>query len=96
MSVVSGPKRVEGRLVALLQLPVHVLLIRCIGTWPGPSIMTWQVVLPGDLRQLAERLQFGELGRVVGVGDRARPQPVAERERHVVAAMMSQISSKWV
>ena len=43
-------------------------------------------VLPGDLRQLALRLQFGELRLVVRVGDRARAQAVAERERHVVGA----------
>ena len=44
------------------------------------------VVLPGDPRQLALRLQLGELRLVVGVGDRSGPQPVAERERHVVGA----------
>ena len=44
------------------------------------------VVLPGDLGQLALRLQLGELRLVVGVGDRARPQAVAERERDVVGA----------
>ncbi len=59
-------------------------LILCMGTWPGPSIMTWTVVLPGDLGQLAQGLQLGELGLVVGVGDGAGAQPVAERERHVV------------
>ena len=42
------------------------------------------VVLPGDVGQLAERLQFAELGVVVGVGDRARAQAVAEREGDVV------------
>ncbi len=41
---------------------------------------------PGDLGQLAQRLKLGELGSVVGVGDRAGAQAVAERERHVVAA----------
>jgi hypothetical protein len=30
--------------------------------------MTWQSVLPGLRRQLAERLELGELRRVVGVG----------------------------
>ena len=42
--------------------------------------------VPGDLGQLAERLELGELGAVVGVGDRSRTKSVAERERHVVAA----------
>ena len=71
-------------------------LILCIGTWPGPSIITWHVVLgPGDLGQLAQGLQLGELGLVVGVGNRAGAQSVAEREGHVIGAgMMSQISSK--
>ncbi len=59
-------------------------LILCIGTWPGPSIITWHVVLPGDLGELAQRLQLGELRRVVGVGDGAGAQAVAEREGDVV------------
>ena len=59
-------------------------LILCIGTWPGPSIITWHAVLPGDLGQLAQGLQLGELGRVVGVGDAAGAQAVAQREGDVV------------
>src|SRR5712691_3369091 len=42
------------------------------------------VVLPRDRRQLAERVQLGELGLVVGVRGRARAQAVAKRERDVV------------
>jgi hypothetical protein len=42
------------------------------------------VVLPGDLGQFAEGLQFAELGFVVGVVDRAGAQAVAEREGDVV------------
>ncbi len=38
------------------------------------------------LGELTLRLQLGKLRLVVGVGNRARPQAVAERERHVVAA----------
>ncbi len=37
-----------------------------------------------DLGQLAQRAQLGELRGVVGVGDRAGPQPVAEGEGDVV------------
>jgi hypothetical protein len=44
------------------------------------------VVLPGDLGQFAERFQFGELRAVVGVGDRAGTQAVAQREGHVIGA----------
>src|SRR4051812_2472631 len=39
---------------------------------------------PGDLRQLAQSGEFGELGSVVGVRDRARSQAVAEAEGDVV------------
>jgi hypothetical protein len=39
----------------------------------------------GDYGQLTERAQLGELGFVVGVGDRPGSQPVTEGERDVVA-----------
>ena len=42
------------------------------------------IVLPGDLRQLAERFQFGKLRFVIRVGNRAGTQTVTERERNVV------------
>ena len=72
-------------------------LILCIGTWPGPSIITCTSCFQAILVEFAERFQFGELRCVVGVGDRAGAQPVAQRERHVVLRfMISQISSKCV
>jgi hypothetical protein len=46
--------------------------------------MTLYVVFPGDLRQFAQCSQLGELRLVVGVCDAARPQPVTEREGHVI------------
>ena len=52
--------------------------------WPGPSIITWHAVLPRLERQFAQRLQLGELGLVVGVGQAAGPQAVAEAVGHVV------------
>ena len=42
------------------------------------------IALPGLLRQLAQRLQFGELRFVAGIGNAARPQAVAERVADVV------------
>src|SRR3546814_5355037 len=42
------------------------------------------VLVPGDLGQLAQRLQLGELRGVVGVGDGAGTQAVAQREADVV------------
>ena len=59
-------------------------LIRCMGTWPGPSIITWQSYSQAIVRQLAERFEFGKLRFVVGVGDRAGAQTVAKRKRNVV------------
>ena len=44
------------------------------------------VVLPGDARQLALRLELRELRLVVRIGDRPGTQAVAERERDVVGA----------
>ena len=43
-------------------------------------------IFPSELCQFAERLQFGELRAVIGIGDGARTQPVAERIRHVIGA----------
>ena len=61
-------------------------LILCIGTWPGPFDHHLAVALPGDAGELAERLELGELGGIVGVGDRARPQAIAQGEADVVGA----------
>ena len=58
--------------------------IRCMGTWPGPSIITCTSCFQAILRQLAQRLQLAELRRVVGVRDGARAQPVAQAEADVV------------
>jgi hypothetical protein len=63
---------------------VHVLLDLVHRHVAGAFDHHLHVVLPGDLGQLAQRLQLGELRLVVGVGDRAGAQAVAERERHVV------------
>ena len=50
----------------------------------GSLVHYLHVVLPGDARQLALGLQLGELCFVVRIGDRARAQPIAQRERYVV------------
>ncbi|MNV77058.1 hypothetical protein D3C71_1704520 [compost metagenome] len=42
------------------------------------------IMSPGDFGKLAERLQLGELGFVVSVGNRAGTEAVAEREGDVV------------
>ncbi|CEG08972.1 hypothetical protein BN961_02393 [Afipia felis] len=80
------PKRVERRFAALLELLVHVDLDLVQRHVAGAFDHDLTALLPRDLRELAERLEFGELRAVVGVGDRARTQAVAERERYVVLA----------
>ena len=76
-SVVSGPECVEGRLVADLELEVDVLLDLVHGDVARAFDHHLHVVLPRDLGELAERPQLGQLGLVVGVGDRPgrRPSP---------------------
>ena len=59
-------------------LPVHVLLDAIERDVPRAFDHDLHVVLPGDFCQLAEGVEFGELGGVVGVGQRPRPQTVAE------------------
>ena len=78
-------ERVEGRLVADLLLAAHVHLELVQRDVAGPLDHHLHVALPGALGQLAERLELGELRGVGGVGDRAGAQPVAERDRDVVA-----------
>src|SRR5450830_1290389 len=75
---------VERRLVAALQLLVHVLLDQLHRHMPRTFDHALHVVLPGNLGQLAEGLQLAELRFVVGVGNRARTQAVAQREADVV------------
>jgi len=54
------------------------------------------VVLPRDLRELAERVEFAELRFVVGVGRAAGRKPSPSENVTSYAFMISQISSKWV
>uniref|UniRef100_A0A0N4ZJL5 NAD-specific glutamate dehydrogenase n=1 Tax=Parastrongyloides trichosuri TaxID=131310 RepID=A0A0N4ZJL5_PARTI len=75
---------VERRLVAALELLVHVLLDQLHRHVAGAFDHALHVMLPGDLGQLAQGLQLAELRRVVGVGDRARTQAVAQRKADVV------------
>ena len=78
------PQRIERRLVAGRELAVHVLLDLVHRHMAGAFDHHLHVVLLRDLVQFAQRVQFGELRRVVGVGGRAGAQAVAQRERHVI------------
>ena len=80
----QGAEGVEGGFVAVLQLLVHIFLDELHGYMARPFDHHLDVVFPGDFGEFAEGFQFGELGGVVGVGDGAGAQPVAEGEGHVV------------
>ena len=80
------PERIERRLAAFFELLVHVDLDLVHRHMAGAFDHDLAAFLPGDLRELAERFEFGELRAVVGVRDRAGTQAVAERERHIVFA----------
>src|SRR6202035_3879606 len=75
---------VEGGLAAGLELFLHVDLDEVHGDVAGALDHHLHVVLPGHLGELAQGLQLGELGGVVGVGDRAGAQAVAQAEGDVV------------
>ena len=60
------------------------MAIWSIGTWPGPSTITWQPRAWARRVSSPRVLQLGELGGVGGVGDAAGPQAVAQAERDVV------------
>ena len=75
---------VERRLVAELLFLVHLLLDLVQRDVAGAFDHDLHVVLPGFLGQLAERLEFGELGFVAGVGDAAGAQAVAEGKGDIV------------
>ncbi len=51
-----------------------------MGTWPGPSIMVCTWCFQGDSGELAQGVQLGKLGLIVGVGRAARAQAVAQAE----------------
>ena len=77
-------ERVERRFVAPLELLLHVLLDQVHGDVARAFVHDLHVLFPGALGQLALRFEFGELRFVVGVGDRAGPQAVADGKADVV------------
>ena len=77
----QGAEGVERRLVAGFQLLRHVGLDHVHGHTAGAFDHGLHVVLPGDLRQLAQVLQLGKLRLVVGVAGAAGAQAVAQAER---------------
>ena len=78
------PQRIERRLVADLELPVHILLDLVHRHMAGAFDHHLHIVLLRDAVEFAQRVEFGELRGVIGVGGRAGAQAVAQRERHVI------------
>ena len=64
-------QRVERSFAAFAQLLVHVLLDLMHRHMAGALDHHLAAFVPGDLGELAQGFQLGELGAVIGVGDRA-------------------------
>ena len=79
-------EHVERRLVAQLAFLLDVHLDQMHRDVARSLDHHLDAGLPGLECQLAERFQFGELGRVVGIGQAARAQAIAQAEGHVVGA----------
>ena len=77
-------ERIERRFFANLELPVHVLFDEVHRYVARTLDHRLHVVLPRDLRELAERIEFAELRFVVSVCETTRTQTIAERKRDVV------------
>src|SRR5215510_5136532 len=71
------PECVERRFMALLELLFHVDLNQVHGQMPRTFDHRLYVMFPGNLRQLAESLQFAELRFVIRISDRTRTQSIA-------------------
>ena len=76
---------VEGRLVAFLNLALHVLGYFVHGHVAGTFDESLHTFVPGTGDEFAHGVEFGKLGTVVGVVDGAGTQAVAQRDGHVVA-----------
>src|SRR6266849_3915503 len=77
-------QRVERSFLAVLELQVHVLADELHGYMSRSLDHHLAVMFPGNISQLAERLEFRDLCLVVRIVDRTGTQAVAERVRHVV------------
>ena len=77
-------KRVEGSLVAPLELLGHVVVDHVHRNVAGAFVHHLDAKLPGAPGQVALHLELGELRLVVGVGDGAGAEAVADAEAHVV------------
>jgi hypothetical protein len=88
-------QRVERRLVAELLLLLHLELDLVHRDVARAFDHHLHVVIPGDARQFAQRFQFGELGLVAGVGQRAGRRPSPSEKLTSYFWKILQISSKF-
>lgn len=82
-----GHERTEGVkrcLVALLDLTVHVFADFVHRDVAGPLYERLHVLGPRALHEFAHRVKFGKLRTVVGVGDSAGAETVAQGKSHIV------------
>src|ERR1700757_5230895 len=77
-------QRVERRLMAPLQLLVHILLDHLHRDMARTLVHHLHAMFPGPASQLALSVELAELCFIIGVGNRARTKPVTDRKRHVV------------
>ena len=77
-------KGIKRRPETVLHFLVHLLLDLVQRHMPRSFDHHLHVALPRLRRQLAQRLQLTELRIVRSIGDRPWPEPVAQREAHVV------------
>ena len=75
---------VEGGLVAVVELTLHVLAYLVHRHVSRPLNEGLHILVPGTQHELAHRVKFGKLSSIVSVGRAARAQTVAERESHVI------------
>ena len=78
-------ERVEWRFVAPLELLRHVFLDHVHGDMAGAFVHDLDAFRPGAFGEVTLDFEFAELRFVVGVGDRAGAESVADREAHIVS-----------
>ncbi len=62
----------------MLELLIHVFFDEVHRHMARPFDDDLHIVFPGNFGQFAQRAQLGELRFIVGIGDRARTQTVAQ------------------
>ncbi|MNB87228.1 hypothetical protein D3C75_342040 [compost metagenome] len=78
------PQSVERRFMAVFQLLGHVAADHLHRHMARAFDHHLHVIFPGNFGQLAQGVQLGKLGFVVGVANGSRTQTVAQRQRDVV------------